>query len=630
MARFPLTDEQQSIVAKDEGTYLVIAPPGSGKTTVLTERVARLIAAPGETFRILALTFTNKACANMRERLFEAVGEHSRRVDVRTIHSFCLDLLRSYGDRIGVPANPSIYDNDDDRVAALEQGLTDEGYPPPARRGSQLILNEIAALKRSLVAPSDAQGTIEQGVPLNVAYEAYDRTMKRFGALDFDDILLRTYELLTNEPRVAQHYRRMYRYIVMDEAQDTTKVQFEVVAALCGSAPANVMLVADADQSIFGFAGASPENLERFKKAFGAIQLELTQNFRSARAIVNAANNLISHSRNRVTASEQMSASTLAEGSLEAYSLADQHAEAEFVVARVREVLTSGLDQGAVYKGEATTVRPEDTCILARSRFALASVLAALDNAGVAYQFAAGGGGLFETKEFRAIEAALRVIENEDDRPARRTLLRCSGLNGRISDGAALPELFYALVDQAPADVKPIFEPLQPLASGRIALATAISQVVAASKATIPTEQEEILLRRTADADNLNQRFQRFAASTSLAEQTPSRFSTDLALVRRSVVEGPGCRVLTVHAAKGLEFRAVFLVGMNEGTFPDFRSVNSEEQVDEERRNAYVAITRAERLLLLTRPRERMTSAGVFSDPPSRFLTEMGVRVTDL
>lgn len=629
---FSLTPEQEAVVALGDGSYLVIAPPGSGKTTVLTERVARLLSGERDTFRILALTFTNKAAANMRERLFEAVGRHTQRATVSTFHSFCLDVLRSYGDRIGVPTQPSIYENEEDRLAALERGVSDDGYGVLGRKELRQLLGEICSLKRSLTSIEDAPGTIEFGVPLTVAYGAYERTLRQYDALDFDDLLLFTHRLFVTEPRVAAHYQRMFRYIVMDEAQDTSTAQFEVLRVMCGAEHRNVMLVADADQSIYGFAGATPKNLDQFVRSFGAQKVALTQNFRSARSIVDAANHLIKHNPDRITTGSGMAAATLAAGQVLAFSRADEDAEAATMLATVKHILESGLDVESVYPGETTRVQPEDICILGRSRLALAATLRALEQSGMRYVFSPGREGFFETSTFRMVEAGLRLIANPADILARRTIVRFAPQAVSGEPDIAIPpvELVAALEGAAPVAARPIVSGLVMLARNPANVNDAIQAIAAAGVAPHGTAVDDESIRWSVDAATLMQRWTQFSASAPAAERTLGRFVAHLALVGRSSAEGPGVRVLTIHAAKGLEFRAVLVVGMNEGTFPDFRSVGSEKLLADERRNAYVAITRAERLLMLTRPRARETSAGVFQDPPSRFLAEMGITMTDL
>jgi DNA helicase II / ATP-dependent DNA helicase PcrA len=628
---FTPTDEQRELIAVDDGSFLVIAPPGSGKTTVLTERVARLVANPAETFRVLALTFTNKAAGNMRNRLFESVGEHSSRVTASTIHSFCLEALRNYGDAVGVGANVSIYENEDDRVAALVQGLIDEGIHRDGdevnEKALRRILASIGALKRGLIAPDQAPQTVEEGiVPLGVAYAAYDRTLRLFGAVDFDDILFFAFRLFSTVERVVKQYRRVYRYVVVDEAQDMNTAQYEVLRALCSSSLRNVMLVADADQSIFRFAGATTTNLLRFEQQFGGTRLGLTQNFRCAEKIVTAANILISKNPSRITCGAEMTSAVLATGHIAAASYRTEAVEAEATLRVIDEVLEQGLDSAWCYAGETTALVAEDICILGRSRYVLGAVLDAMVKAERPFQFSAGRDGLFESEAFAAFEASLRLLQNPGDLLARRSLKRQG--TGSTSEPVEHAASLASLVARLPGWWRRAIEPLLSLQTDASTLGGAIAEVVKRVRAAAFVDDEE---RATAlaDADALEKRWAAFH-QVHRADATVARFLGDIALAGRGGIDGPGVRVLTIHAAKGLEFRVVVLVGMNEGSFPDYRSTTVDEIADE-RRNAYVAITRAERALFVSRPRSRLMPWG---DPKaqqaSRFLAEANIRVDDV
>lgn len=625
--KFTPTDEQRDLIALDDGAFLVIAPPGSGKTTVLTERVARLVADPSETFRVLALTFTNKAAANMRNRLFESVGEHSARVTVCTMHAFCLEALRNYGDAVGVGANVTVYENEDDRIAALLRGLVDEGVHAGGDdadgKALRRILASIGTLKRSLIPPDQAPQTVEEGmVPLGVAYAAYDRTLRLFGALDFDDILFFAFRLFSTADRVVKQYRRVYRYVVVDEAQDTNAAQYEVLRALCGPTLRNVMLVADADQSIFRFAGATTKNLLRFESEFAAKRLGLTQNFRCAEKIVAAANVLISKNPSRITTGAEMTSAVLAKGHVAAASYATEATEAEATLNAVDELLEKGLDPAWCYPGETTVLAAEDICVLGRSRYVLGAVLDAMVKSERAFQFSAGRDGLFGSEAFSAFEASLRLLQNPGDLLARRSLVRQgAGRLDSTGDAASLASLMARL----PGWRRAAMEPLLWVEADGSSLGDAIGEVVKRVRAATFADEEE---RATAlaDADALEKRWGAFRQVHG-DDATAARFLGDIALAGRGGIEGPGVRVLTIHAAKGLEFRVVVLVGMNEGSFPDFRSKTLEEIADE-RRNAYVAITRAERALFMSRPRSRLMPWG---DPRpqqvSRFLAEAEIEV---
>ena len=625
------TQEQQDLIGLNEGSFLVIAPPGSGKTTVLTERVARLVSNPAETFRVLAITFTNKAANNMRARLFDTVGAHSSRVTACTIHAFCLDALRNYGEQVGVPANPSIYENEADRLNALHRGLVDEGiYSETAEvDGKALgrILQKIGTMKRSLIPPEGAPQTLEEGtVPLHIAYAAYDRTLRLFGALDFDDILFFAFRLFSTVEQVAKQYRRIYKYIVVDEAQDTNTAQYEVLRALCGPSHRNIMLVADADQSIFRFAGATTKNLLRFETELGAQRRGLSQNFRCAQMIVAAANALIARNPARITAGAEMTSAVLAAGHIAGASYRDEAAEAEAAMGVVDNLLRAGLDPAWCYAGETTAVEPEDICILGRSRYVLGEVLAGLERTGRRFQFSAGRDSLFESPVFASFEAALRLVHNPVDALARGA--RAKAATESAPSASAGETALESLVRRLPAWRSDALLPLVALQAETLVLGDAIAAVIAGIRAA-EIEGEDERATTLADANALEKRWADFRKALG-ADASVGRFLGDLALAGRGGIDGPGIRVLTIHAAKGLEFRAVILVGMNEGSFPDYRS-HSPDEIADERRNAYVAITRAERALYLSRPRVRLTPWGEpKSQKVSRFVAEAGLGLIDI
>lgn len=355
------TSDQQRVINLDEGMYLVTAPPGSGKTQILVERSIRLLSeSAGGSFRILALTFTTRAADELRERVAAGVAAEWHRMTTCTFHAFALDVLRHYGERIEVGPQLTVFENEDDRLESLAQALTDEGYglgrEADDLRVLRAILAEISRLKRALVPPSAAPRAKEQGIEIDVAYQAYARKLRQLRAVDFDDLLLLTNELFAEHPRVAQHYRRMYRYVLIDEAQDTSRAQYELLRSLLGDEHRNVLMVADADQAIFAFAGSDFRYLERFQQDFGAQRLELTSNFRCAAQIVVAASRLISH--NPEARRPPVTPARDAEGHCEVLELEDEGAEAGSVVAGVNRLLAGGLDPTWLSEGETLRSDP--------------------------------------------------------------------------------------------------------------------------------------------------------------------------------------------------------------------------------------------------------------------------------
>lgn len=631
-----LTQEQAFIVALKEGSHLVIAPPGSGKTEVLTRRIIRLLQdSAGETFRILALTFTTRAAEAMRSRIEAHSPTEWRRVTCATFHAFCLDVLQHYGDPLGVEIDDSIYEREEDRLEALVRGLQDDGLP--VSEDSQItqllrqLLASIGRLKRDLVPATAAPvGDKAGGISLRDAYLAYDRTLRRYGALDFDDLLMLTYRLLTEWPRVARHYRKIYRYILVDEAQDTSRAQYEILKALCGSEHRNVMMVADADQFIYRFLGASDRYLQSFQRDFGAPRYHLTNNFRCAAAIVQAANALISHNPDRPQPGQPMQPATRAQGHVEITSHEDEEAEARAVVDLIEEWLAVGLTPEELHPGEPQSLEAQDICVLGRARYLLQATVAELERRGLEHQFKSGEVGLFESSFFRFAYHALRVVTNPRDLLARENLLaECPGLS--VEDTARLREmgsadLFQALATlAAPSQQELALHCIQILVQPMTPSMLVDSLHDISRKSAARNEAEQAL--QESDAATLRERWLSYYRRVAPEESSLRGFIAELSLTGRSAVDGKGVRVLTIHAAKGLEFRAVILVGMNEGSFPDFRNLQTPEAIAEERRNAYVAVTRAARRLHLTRPRTRRLPWGSLrAQEPSRFLHEMKLR----
>jgi DNA helicase-2/ATP-dependent DNA helicase PcrA len=630
MPEFTPTPEQQAVIDLDEGAYLVTAPPGSGKTSVLTQRIVRLLEeSSGDAFRILALTFTTKAAEEMRERVERDIGEEWRRVQASTFHAFCLDVLQHYGERVGVAPNVTIYESDTDRLEVLTRGLAEDRFPLPrddeGRRALSRALTEISALKRDLVPPEAAPDTRFAGIPLDAAYAAYDRTLRLFGAVDFDDLLGLTYRLFADHPRVAAHYRRIYRYVLIDEAQDMSRAQYELLVALLGDDHRNVLMVADADQSIYGFAGGSRKYLGRFESEFGATEVQLSNNFRCAQQIVSAGNNLIRHNPGR-TGDVGMSATTPASGLVSAKRFQDEKAEAKAVAGWVERLLRTGLDPEWLAPGEGTDVADHDICVLARSRYALAEVTAEFGSREIEHQFGTGSAGLFESEAYTMALLGLRVLANPKDVMRRSRFLAAFGRRRWSEDveDMSVDALFGHLLD-APAPWS-LFAPLFAQAStGATDGVAVLDALVHVDLGLIENEQERELA--LLDQETLAQRWRLHGARSGMRERSLSGLLGELSLVSNAAVDGPGVRVLTIHAVKGLEFRVVILVGMNDGVFPDFRAVSSAE-IEEERRNAYVAVTRASRLLMITRPMTRITSYGnVRHQDESRFVGEMGLEM---
>jgi DNA helicase-2/ATP-dependent DNA helicase PcrA len=614
------TQEQRSIIDLDGGCFLVEAPPGSGKTYVLTERVRRLLnQSPSENYRILALTFTTKAAETLSGRIADSEIATAARVNADTFHGFALSVLSAHGSRVAFPSSPTILERPSDRRDALARALAEEGLEPGSKKELDKVLNAIGAEKRALRLDSDVADA-----ELARSYRVYQRVLSESAACDFDDLLLLVWRLFNEHPRVAAHYRTMYRYILVDEAQDTSRVQYEILKALCGAHHRSVLLVADKSQGIYGFAGASTEFLDAFVKDFGATRIPLTQNFRSAAAIVNLANELVSHDdRLRKPSIEAVGA----QGHVGASVRDTEKEEAGLVVRGIKHLLSAGLRREWVGAEERTTLLPEEIAVLGRGRSCLKGVLTDLHSAGVEHLFASGEEGLFETPLVRLFVGGLRLIANPQDRVTLDSLSKQWALGS--SEG--LVSLLDAVASKA-TSAQPVVNLLRRMMAAKRPVDVnpfvleAISILKAAGTAPTPAGGVAASGERNlvaAEAATLEERWVQYRGPLAPLQRTVGGFLGTLALSGRSVLRGPGVRVMTIHAAKGLEFRAVFLVGLNEGTLPDYRALD-EQGIREERRAAYVAITRAARLLIITRAATRVTPWGdVELVKESRFIEEM-------
>lgn len=626
---FSPTPSQEVLIALRDGCHLVHAPPGSGKTQVLTYRIIRLLMdEPDATFRILGLTFTTKAAETLRHRVRSAIGDQANRVHARNFHSFCLNVLRHYGHFVGFPSDTTVYDSDSDRLDVLARAMDEAGLGVPDRKELRSVLERIGVAKRALREPE----SLTSDPKLAEVYAAYNLVLRRYHACDFDDLLWFTWKMMVEKPKVARHYRRLYRYIMVDEAQDTSRAQYEILKAVCGDDHRNVMLVADSDQFIYRFAGASDKWLKAFMEDFDAQRHNLIENFRCAQAVIDAANRLVEH-KPKAVSRVAMSPAKPAPGCVQALSYADEDAEARGVVEWVQELLRDGLDPSTLYGAESPAVSPANVCILCRNRYALDAVIKQLEAAELPVLFRAGR-QLVETPEAQLVLQGMKVLQNPADQVTRESIL-ARWSDDLLGAGVAqldVPEFLGRLAAAAPG-VRALAEALRAgpgvdVASFIRGLARQLRVLGEVARAAGEEDRAALL---AADADTLLERWEQYAGHTLPESRNIGGLLGEIALGGKSVIEGDGIRVLTIHVAKGLEFKAVALVGMNEGTLPDYRNSSREEDLSDELRIAYVGITRASRSLLLTRPRVRIMPWG---DPrhqvESRFVGWMGLTMRNL
>lgn len=721
-----LNDRQREAVTHAGSPLLILAGAGSGKTRVLTHRIAYLLATGrARAGEILAITFTNKAAAEMRERAGALVGDDARRMWVSTFHSVCVRLLRYEHEAAGLSSSFTIYDAQDSQ--RLIQMVLKAMEVDIKRFTPKMVAARISDAKNELIGPARYAETAGKDPVSRIvadAYVEYDKRMRASNALDFDDLIMRTVDLLAENPLIAEHYHRRFRHILVDEYQDTNHAQYVLVRALVGDGsdgvtPAELTVVGDSDQSIYAFRGATIRNIEEFERDFtGAHTILLEQNYRSTQNILSAANAVIARNTGR-RAKNLWTAS--GDGALITLDAADsEHDEARFVVGEIDRLADSGVEWG-------------DIAVFYRTNAQSRALEELLVRQGIPYRVV-GGTRFYERREIKDALAYLQVISNPDDTVAARRVLNVPkrGIGAKaeeaiaahaahygISFGAALRHLWLragrpagegegidvdALArstspDEASADSSVSVSSggaagENPSASEAVDESAAADSSAAAAPASSPAESapeaapevlgitpraaksaaafwglietlraaeargasqadilEEVLdrtgylaeLRRSEDPQDAS-RVENLAELHSVAGAfaadapggTLADFLERVALVADSdqvPVEGErGGQVtlMTVHTAKGLEFPVVFVTGMEDGTFPHQRSLGDESELEEERRLAYVAITRARERLYLTRAAVRSAWGTPQEMPPSRFLDDIPAELLDV
>jgi len=629
-----LNPAQREAVLATEGPLLVIAGAGSGKTRVLTYRVAHLLHAAGvKPNEILAITFTNKAAGEMRERLEDLLGPVARAIWILTFHAACGRILRREAPRLGYRSNFTIYDQAD-QVRLTKQCL-EELERDPKRFVPRGIHAQISAAKNQLVTPEDYAARVASFYDQTVAevYDLYQRRLFASNAVDFDDLLMLTVQVLEHFPEARGRWQKAFRYILVDEYQDTNHAQYRLLQLLAEK-HRNVCAVGDPDQSIYAFRGADIRNILEFERDFGETRtIALEQNYRSTNTILQAANAVIAHNRERKPKNLW---SELGEGEpVRVLEVEDEHAEARFVAAEIAALVEEGYNGSEVavfYRTNAQSRVLED--VLVRQ--------------GIAYQVI-GGPRFYERAEIKDVIAYLQVIDNPYDavslqrianRPRRGigdtslARLQAHADAHGISLWEALGQAEEAGIAAAPLNAVQQFhgvmQSLQAVAQ-ELEVSELIERVLDRSGYRIALESERTIeaqgrLENLQELVGVTQEYQQNAAEPSL-----SGFLQEISLYSdQDAIRGEQSLVtlMTLHNAKGLEFRAVFMIGMEEGIFPHARSIE-EQGLEEERRLAYVGMTRAQERLTLTHASARSLYGSRSYNLASRFLDELPERQVD-
>ncbi|RFU61831.1 DNA helicase PcrA [Peribacillus glennii] len=628
-----LNEQQQKAVKATEGPLLIMAGAGSGKTRVLTHRIAYLMVekqvAP---WNILAITFTNKAAREMKDRIRNILGGASEEIWISTFHSMCVRILRRDIDRIGFSRNFSILDTTDQQ-SVIKQIIKDKNMDTK-KFDYRAILGTISSAKNELMTAEDygktAGGYYDQTVA--EVYTEYEKRLRKNQALDFDDLIMTTIQLFQRVPEVLEYYQRKFQYIHVDEYQDTNRAQYMLVKQLA-SRFRNLCVVGDSDQSIYRWRGADIANILSFEKDYpNATVIFLEQNYRSTKRILKAANEVIANNSNRKPKNlwtENM------EGNKINYLRADnEQGEAQFVAGKINELTGNG------------SRKFSDIAILYRTNAQSRVVEEVLLKSNIQYSIV-GGIKFYDRKEIKDILAYLRLIANPDDDISLRRVINVpkrgvgSTSLDKIADYALMNDLsmFQALqeieqIGLSPKISKAVRE-FRDLIHGYTQMQEYLSVTELVEEVLGKSGYREMLeAEKTLESQSRLENIDEFLSVTkSFEEKNDDKslvaFLTDLALVADidqlddTEESQDTVTLMTLHSAKGLEFPVVFLLGLEEGVFPHSRSLMDEEEMEEERRLAYVGITRAETELFLTNAQMRTLFGRTNMNPVSRFITEI-------
>jgi len=634
-----LNGPQREATVHEGSPLLIVAGAGSGKTRVLTHRIAYLLGArgaqPGE---ILAITFTNKAAGEMKERVAALVGPRARAMWVSTFHSMCVRILRAEAAKLGMKSSFTIYDQGDSvrlmTMVARDLDLDAKRYP------GRSLANQVSNLKNELVDEESFAPVTAPEKVLKEAYTLYQRRLREAHSMDFDDLIMTTVHLLQAFPDVAEHYRRRFRHVLVDEYQDTNHAQYVLVRELVGGhggpvPPAELCVVGDADQSIYAFRGATIRNIDEFERDYPeATTIVLEQNYRSTQRILRAANQVIARNTSRRPKNLWSDAG---DGELiEGYVAENEHDEAAWVAEQIDALTDEGLAQ------------PKDIAIFYRTNNASRVFEEVFIRVGMPYKVV-GGVRFYERREVRDALAYLKVVANPADVVSLRRVLntpkrgigeRAESAVERFADRERIPfatalrrasevgelatrslkaiQEFVALLEE--------FEQLVETGSGPAALLESIldrtGYLTELSVSTDPQDEGRV--------DNLNELISVAAEFEAGAPGgTVTDFLEQVSLVADAdqiPVTGDDAGVvtlMTLHTAKGLEFPVVFLTALEDGVFPHLRALGDPRELEEERRLAYVGITRAQKRLFLSRATVRTSWGQPAYNPPSRFLDEL-------
>ncbi len=631
-----LNEIQQLAVDTTEGPLLILAGAGSGKTTVLVNRVEHIISSHLATpWQVLAITFTNKAAGELRERLVSAIGEEANDIWAYTFHSCCSRILRRFGEKIGYTNHFTIYDTDDSRrvmkQCQKQLGIEDKLI------NHKSILAEISRAKDSLISPEEYKQTAQNDFrksKIAECYELYQAQLKKSDAMDFDDIIFNTVKLLEENEDVRNIYQTQFKYVMVDEYQDTNHAQY-VLTSLLADKYKNICVVGDDDQSIYRFRGATIENILSFENHYkGAKVIRLEENYRSTQNILDGANAVISHNKNRK--GKTLFTRSGSGDKIVYKTVMSESEESQYIIDEIVKNVNNGM-------------KYSDHAILYRMNAQSRNLEVMLTKSGISHRII-GGHRFFDRKEIKDIVSYLAVINNPSDNVRLQRIInvpkRAIGdtmFANVLEIGAGLGMSAFEVCERADEFQKTsrsasklmnftkMIRDFQECIENGMGLNDLLQEVLDVTKYLDYLQEEpETYEDRVNNIKELSSMFIKYEEESEDANL--SEFLEDVALISDidSYNEDEDAVVLmTLHSAKGLEFPIVFIPGMEEGIFPGNQSMFSEEDLEEERRLAYVGITRAKKKLYLISSQQRMLYGQTSRNMPSRFLREIPSSVID-
>lgn len=590
MDSIKLSEKQKKIVEYADKAIYVKASAGSGKTRVLTERIKFQLSKTKK--KILALTFTNKAGEEIKDRLETQESDIKNRLFIGTFHSFCQYVLENHGSSMGMSKMPHIFENDKDRMELISQAIEQvptyyESYQSKSIKDKDSFkyraLNFISKVKRELITDSQFHNHTEDD-NIILLYQTYQEILRSQNAIDFDDLLLLTYQLFMEYPNIASLYRRSYYSICLDEAQDLNNAQYNLLLALCGADFKNIMMVGDPNQSIYHFNGSSSNYMDKeFIKDFDAEIFELNENYRSSKKVIKAASKIISVD-NQDTISK-----TVYDGDFKMYSCDDEFIEAQCIVDKIKRLIDKKEDQNI--EGVITL---DKIVVLARNKYVFKNLEDSLKKDSIPYHYKMSAGSIkFESSLMNIFDLKLKIKLNPLDRLHKKHLDELSKKNTFLLE-----------------DIDTIISSLKDDGSNLKSLLTDFQDKL--NTLTFNNDNDKTMVIN--DIKELLTHWSKYAKNTD--KKTLFQFKNFMALGKTStIIKNEGITLSTVHTMKGQESDIVFIIGMDDGTFPDYRAEQKGGvEMEQEKNNLYVAFTRAKRFLYVTYPKQRTMPWGAIKN----------------